>query len=342
MLRPSLTSCASFVVVFWLASAAARCESGDAAEQNLRLGRGINLGNALEAPNEGEWGFTLREEYFPIIRDAGFDSVRIPIRWSAHAQKRPPYRIEPKFFDRVDWAIEEALSSDLRAVINIHHYEEMYGDPLAEKQRFLALWRQIAERYRDQPRTLYFEILNEPHEKLTAEIWNDVLRQALAVIRKSHPDRTVIVGPAQWNNLEQLPNLKLPKDDRNLIVTFHYYSPFEFTHQGASWAEGSEKWLGTPWPASPTDEQAVQRDFDKAAAWGRRENRPLYLGEFGAYSAAEMESRARWTRYVRKAAESRGISWAYWEFGSGFGAYDPMKQQWRAPLRQALLSDAAR
>jgi hypothetical protein len=64
--------------------------TGDAFEQNVHLGRGVNLGNALEAPKEGEWGVTLREEYFHLIAEAGFDSVRIPIRWSAHAALTEP------------------------------------------------------------------------------------------------------------------------------------------------------------------------------------------------------------------------------------------------------------
>lgn len=71
---------------------------------NQRLGRGINFGNALEAPNyEGEWGLRLREEYFQLVTEAGFDSVRVPIRWSAHARKSEPFTIDPRFFERIDW-----------------------------------------------------------------------------------------------------------------------------------------------------------------------------------------------------------------------------------------------
>src|SRR5262245_45593506 len=50
-----------------------------------RLGRGMNLGNALEAPQEGEWGVRLRAEYFSAIKKAGFTTIRLPVRWSAHA-----------------------------------------------------------------------------------------------------------------------------------------------------------------------------------------------------------------------------------------------------------------
>src|SRR5690349_17742446 len=82
---------------------------------NRALGRGVNFGNALEAPTEGAWGMELKEEYFAAVQKAGFQHVRIPIKWSAHAKPEPPYTIDPKFFDRVDWAVEQALSRGLAA-----------------------------------------------------------------------------------------------------------------------------------------------------------------------------------------------------------------------------------
>jgi len=75
--------------------AAGKTKSLDPFKQNKHLGRGINLGNALDGPSEGEWGVTLKEEYFKIIKKAGFDSVRIPIFVSTHALKEPPYTIDP-------------------------------------------------------------------------------------------------------------------------------------------------------------------------------------------------------------------------------------------------------
>ena len=237
----------------------------------------------------------------------------------------------------MDWALDQADKAKLAVVLNVHHYEEMDTEPAAHKERFLALWKQIAERYRGRNDRLSFELLNEPHAGLTDALWNATFKEALAVVRASNPKRVVIVGPTMWNSIAKLKELKLPADDRLLIVTFHYYSPFHFTHQGAEWAKDSGKWLGTKWPRSDKETEAVQKDFDTAAAWGKKEKRPLYLGEFGAYSRADMESRARWTAFVREQARARGIAWAYWEFGSGFGAYDPQAKKWRQPLLSALL-----
>jgi len=304
-------------------------------EVNARLGRGINFGNALESPREGEWGFRIEEPYFDEIKKAGFDTIRLPVKWSSRAEAKAPYTIDAKFFERVDWCVENALKRDLNLVLNIHHYDELYDDPDAHEERYLALWRQIAPRYADKSDRLVFELLNEPREPMTAERWNAVLPKALAIVRESNPDRAVIVGPGNWNNLEALPKLELPKDD-HLIVTFHYYSPFHFTHQGAEWSEGADKWLGTKW-GSDEDQAKVRADLDKAAAWGKEHNKPLFLGEFGAYSKADMGDRVKWTNFVRSEAEKRGMSWAYWEFGSGFGAYDPETKEWREPLKNALV-----
>lgn len=127
----------------------------DAFASNRLLGRGMNFSAALEAPREGAWGVTLKADYFQTIKDAGFKSVRIPIRWSAHALQDPPYTIDPALFERVDWAINQALSRNLAAVINVHHYEEMDRDPVKQAPRLAALWRQIADRYRDRPQALF-------------------------------------------------------------------------------------------------------------------------------------------------------------------------------------------
>jgi endoglucanase len=302
------------------------------------LGRGVNLGNMLEAPREGAWGVRLEARYFRLIQVAGFDSVRIPVRWSAHAGQEAPYHIDQEFFDRVEWAVRQAMSHRLYAVLNMHHYEEIFDHPEEHRERFLALWGQIAERFKDYPQALYFELLNEPHAKLDAQKWNDLLRAAIATVRQTNPIRKIVIGPGEWNSVSALPSLMLPEEDRHLIVTFHYYNPFQFTHQGAGWVGGNaDRWLGTTWTGTPGERQAVIRDLDKALAWAVKHRRPMYLGEFGAYSKADLESRARWTRFVADEAVKRKMSFAYWEFCAGFGVYDPRENSWVGPLKDALL-----
>jgi aryl-phospho-beta-D-glucosidase BglC (GH1 family) len=309
----------------------------------LNLGRGINLGNALDAPREGEWGVTLQENYFQAIKDAGFETIRLPVKWSAHAEQSPPYTIDAKFFGRIDWAIDQALSRGLNLVLDVHHYSEMDERPDEHRARLVAVWEQIAARYRDKPPALKFELLNEPHDRLTAGKWNAILADTLAVVRKTNPTRQIVVGPVAWNGISELKSLELPEDDRNLIVTVHYYGPFAFTHQGAHWLDAkSRPPMGKRWTGTEEERREITREFDMAAQWGLANRRPIFLGEFGAINMADMESRARWTKFIADAAAERRMGWAYWEFCSGFGAYDPGRNAWIEPLRNALVPPPAK
>ncbi len=308
-------------------------------ERNRQLGRGVNLGNALEAPSEGEWGVVIKKEYFQIMKDAGFDSVRIPVRWGAHAMETPPYTINKTFMDRVDWAVREALKQDLTVMLNIHNYRELYTEPEKHKHRFMALWKQLAAHYSDFPDTLYLEILNEPDDALDAAMWNEWLAEAHAIIRRQNPTKTIVIGSANDSWISYLDKLELPAD-RNIIVTVHHYFPLEFTHQGAEWVswDDSSKWLGTTWTGTAEEKRAMRAMFDHAAAWSKAHNRPINLGEFGAYEKADMDSRARWTTYIAELAAERGFSLMYWEFcANEFGLYDRQSQQFRKPLLNAVI-----
>src|SRR5579884_3052050 len=310
MMRQVWAASALFLAVMGFVTESARA---DIYAANTRLGRGINLGNALEAPTEGAWGVVLKARYFRAIKQAGFDTVRLPVKWSAHAKAAAPYTIDPKFAARVDWAIDQALANHLNIIVNMHHYEGMDDDPDRNADRFVGLWQQIATRYKDRPASVYLELLNEPHNKLTEVKWNAIFPRALRVVRQTNPTRPVIIGPGRWNGIWALGKLQLPPDDHNLIVTVHSYDPFQFTHQGASFVPGAARWRGRHWTGSAREKGEIRRNFEKAAAWGKEHNRPIFLGEFGSIANADMPSRARWTAFVVREAERLGFSWAYWE-----------------------------
>jgi endoglucanase len=321
-----------------LAGFAGAVEVPGASVLNQRIGRGINLGNALEAPVEGEWGVTIREEYFDVIKNAGFQSVRIAVCWSAHARAERPYTIAPDFFKRTDEVVTQALARGFVVILTMHHYNELYADPAGHRERFLAIWRQIAARYKDYPATLLFEPLNEPHDRLAAPEWNRLIQELLPVIRGSNPTRVLLLGPANYNDIQQLGALQLPEADRHLIVSLHYYLPYRFTHQGAHWQPGSDAWLGTRWTGAPAEKQAIHDDFAVAAAWAKTNRRPICVGEFGANCKADMDSRVRWTGFVADTAIAHRFSFTYWDFCAGyFGLYDPQTKSWRKELLAAVL-----
>ncbi len=306
--------------------------------------RGVNLGNFLEAPSEGEWsnGIIIQKKHFYRIASAGFNLVRIPIRWNAHAMATSPYTINDSFFDRVDWVINQGFTQNLSIIINIHHYNELMDHPESHKDRLLVLWQQISQHYQNYSNNLIFEILNEPYGNLTNTLWNQYLQEAIDIIRIANPNRTLIVGPTDWNNVWALNELILPQNDSNIVVTFHFYSPFEFTHQGAEWVSGSNAWLGKNWNGSQSEKDAINYEFDIAINWAKANNKRLFLGEFGVYQYAFTNSRIRWTTYVRTKAESHPEmwGWTYWEFCAGFGIMDSSLTYWNKGLLGSLLPDS--
>ncbi|GAB3264689.1 glycoside hydrolase family 5 protein [Chitinimonas naiadis] len=304
---------------------------------NRLLARSINLGNMLEFEREGMYGPVLVAEFFDQIKTAGFSAVRLPIRWDARAGREAPYPIEPDFLARVDWAVAQAQRVGLAIILDTHHFTAMMSEPETELPRFLGIWQQVATHYRHAPPQVLFELLNEPMGKLDDTRWNAAIAALIPLIRQSNPDRTLIVGGTDWNGYRKLATLRLPETDRNLIASFHYYEPMEVSHQGANWVAGADAWLGTSWSARPAEMARLNGAFSQVTQWAEQNRRPVFLGEFGVYSKAGLATRVAWTTAVARAAEQRGFSWSYWEFGAGFGAYDPSTQSWRQPLLRALI-----
>jgi aryl-phospho-beta-D-glucosidase BglC (GH1 family) len=334
-------------VVFALLLAGASASHSDSWAFVKAQGRGVNLGNMLEAPSEGAWSVRLVPGDLALIASKGFQNVRIPIRWDGtgaggasfpRVARTEPYTVDPRFFARVDSAIEWARRNRLVVVINDHHDDSLFQGYEKWKPRFLAMWRQIAERYRGLPTdSVAFEILNEPNGQVTVEAWNELLDTTLKVIRESNPTRPVVVGTANWGGLSGLSGLRLPANDSNLVLTLHYYEPFAFTHQGADWVTPVPA-VGVPWEGTRYEKLSIRQAMDAIAEYAKPRNLPVFIGEFGAYSAADMVSRARWTRYCARLFESYGFSWAYWEFKAGFGIYDENEKAWQDSLVDALVS----
>jgi endoglucanase len=330
--------------------------------------RGINLGNALDAPAEGEWGVFLDAKHFEMAKGGGFDHVRLPVRFSAHALPIAPYTIDENFFSRVDWALDQAQKNGLNVILDLHHYEELMEEPDAHAARFIGLWQQISDRYAGRPSSVSFELLNEPCKNLNPVKTNALYKDAIALIRKKHPERLIFVDSYFWANTNYLRALELPSDPF-IIAEFHMYQPILFTHQGAPWmgpeygttgvvfpgppvtplvpVEAAQKisWVRDffeaynklPTDKNPSGPSIVKNEFDRAFAYAAKSGHRVYLGEFAAIDKADPESRIRFIKAVRSEAESRGIGWCYWDDGGMNKAMNVADGTWVSPLGDALL-----
>jgi len=310
-------------------------QSISAKEQCAKLGRGVNIIGYDGAFWKDHENGRFKESYFKMIKEAGFSNIRVNLHTFSHMDK--DYKIDQPFLDALDWVVKKGTEAKLMVILDMHEYTAMADDPVAKKEMFLAVWRQLAPRYKDQPNNVIFELLNEPNQKLTTEMWNSYLVDALKIVRETNPNRTVIIGPGNWNGIESLPTLVLPKDDQNIIVTVHFYHPMRFTHQGAPWAKEFKDLSGETWTGTPEEIAEVNTKLQVAADWSKANDRPIFLGEFGAYDKGDMNSRARYTAFVARTAEKLGFSWAYWQFDSDFIVYNIDKEKWVKPILNALM-----
>jgi endoglucanase len=330
--------------------------------------RGVNFGNFLETPPHQGWSIPHTTNDLATIRAEGFDHVRLPIGWHHYAGRAPEFKLSDAIFDRVDNLVTNATALGLALIINIHHFDALTSDPPANAAEFYAIWRQVALHYSNAPPTVAIELLNEPKDAATTAVMNPIYAEAIHQIRQSNPRRIIFVGPGKWNSVNELDHLQLPENDRNLIVTVHCYEPFFFTHQGAGWAGPDTKVTGIQFPgpppkplvpdpslqlsprvrdwidryntlpvdSNPCSPHAFRVQIEKAKAWSEKNGRPIHFGEFGAFTKADPESRARFYASFRKALNEAGIGWAIWDWKSGFRYWNPNTHQPEPGMREAL------
>jgi endoglucanase len=275
----------------------------------------------------------FRLDHLARIKQGGFDTVRVNLQAFEHMDAE--HRIDPAWLATLDKVVAAALAQKLTVILDEHNHSYCGEKADACKPRLMAFWRQISQRYKDADDAVVFEILNEPHGQLTDAVWNKWLAEALAVIRRTNPVRNVVIGPAFWNSIERLDALDLPKADRHIIVTVHYYLPMEFTHQGAAWVSNASK-TGVSW-GTPPERLRMKNDFALAQRWARARDRPILLGEFGAYDKGDMASRVAYTAAAAREAEALGWAWTYWQFDSDFVVFDMKTESWVTPVYDALI-----
>jgi endoglucanase len=305
-----------------------------------------------------------REKMFAKIAKAKFKTVRLPINFSAWASINAPYRWEnEEGLKTADSFVKWALANDLNAIIDLHHAEfDGSIKNAATTERLAWIWKEIAARYKNtNPEKVFFELRNEPHD-ISAADWRAQAEVLIKTVRAVAPEHTLIVGFHDWNSRAALIESK-PFEDKNIIYTFHYYDPFIFTHQGATWsAEGLPELKGVPFPYSKekkvetpatakgkwvegliknyekdSQPEKMYADLKAAKDWSLKNNVPIFLGEFGSFSKLpSMEDRCRHAEAVYSALGKLGIPSAWWEWDGGFNMFKKGTNEISDCMRKAI------
>ncbi len=279
----------------------------------LPLGKCVNLSNMLDAPKEGDWGRAFTDEDIDRIADAGFTGLRLPARFSNHADSRPPYTVDSDFMERVAHIVELATARGIAVIIDMHHYDELFTQPEREALRFAGMWAQIAERFKGAPASVSFELINEPHDKFGAKNLLAIQGPALAEVRKTNPTRTVVIDGPEWSGLDAMLSSPFP-DDPFVVPTFHYYSPVNFGLDKADWLNPPVRnEFGTR-----ADFAEITRDLAKVTGYIARTGRVPFVGEYGAWDARPVAERSEYYETLSEAFASIGVQSCAWGYTNTF------------------------
>ena len=330
------------------------------------MGRGINMGNTLSAPVEGNWAPSVHEQYFIDVAEAGFNNVRIPVdffgsrtdgqtvQWSSAANTASQYdggiddfTVSSLYLDRVEDVINWSLNQGLYTVLDFHGAElkseflqtfnnsnSNYTHPSSSKRaadlmKFKSIWTQIAYRFIDYPMELIFEVVNEPYFEVNDVDMNFINMMIIEAIRATggnNSTRQIIITGGSSTSYQAPTSIsnEVLSYDPNLIASFHYYMPFNFT------ASSQEQYNDFNWGSS-ADKSTVDSHFNTVKNWSETNNIPVTLGEFGAdnesgynYNTGLYDnnggpvnsSRVEYHRYIAEQAINRGFSFSAWCAGN--------------------------
>ena len=331
--------------------------------------RGVNITGWFQASGPRQIQFSqYSKKDFENIKSLGCDAIRLPVNLFHMTSGNPGYTIDPLFLSMLDQALDWAEELKLYLIIDNHTSDDLASQNPNLETALVKVWTQLANRYKDRSDYILYEIMNEPNgSAMTTAKWGQIQQSAINAIRLSDNRHTIIVGGAGYNSYNELAALPVYTDN-NLIYTFHFYDPFVFTHQGASWPSPSMVSLANvPFPYNASTMPAVPSDLvgtwvgsalnnyknegtvakvksliDIAVAFRTARNIKLYCGEFGVYIPnSKNTDRCFWYSEVRKYLEEKNIAWTIWDYKGGFGLFEKgtnedFRYDVNIPLIQAL------
>lgn len=331
------------------------------ASRFAHLRRGINLSHWFSQSasySKAHLDTHTTAQDIALIKSLGFDHVRFPIEPAPLLSDTPdPLILNTTYLAYVDSALDIILAAGLAVVVDIHASDE-FKLRLARDERsieaFSKFWRAFATHLsRRDPEFVFLEVLNEPMVEDPYR-WYGIQAKVIASIRAGAPNHTIIASGHRWSGLYELLFLE-PYANTNVVYNFHYYEPFAFTHQGATWAGANLPFYkNVPYPSSPEavkllldtiqddparynllrygeenwNAQRIERELGAAAAWAAKHHVYITCNEFGAFRKfVKPADRVAWLTDMRMALEKHRIGWTMWDYGGGFSVVNKVNGQ---------------
>ena len=335
---------------------------------------GWNLGNTCEAGIWDGWNdddlnietnwlspkVKTSKAMFTALKEAGFNAIRIPVRWYLHADY--DLHINDRWIARVKDIVDYAVSQDMYVILNSHHdnwYDRLpVGYNEADIQtKFKNMWTQIATYFKNYDEHLIFAGANEIIKLNSdgSENWgnpndqnfkfvNDLMQLFVNTVRSTGGNnewRCLMVQPWACNPGNAVTDkFILPTDtkENRLIVEYHCYDPYNYATPK------------TQHEVSQTDYNNIANSFSKLNTKFVAKGIPCIMAEFGStqdntYSKgkdAADKIRAEYHTFVVKEAKKYGIPGFYWDNycfetnGENFGLLDRKNCNFPARAQIAL------
>ncbi len=349
----------------------------ESATNDFRIKRGTNLSHWLSQSEErGEARRThIQEDDFARLDSLGFDFVRIPIDevqfWDEEGNKLP------EAWQMLTQALDWSVKHHLRAIVDLHIIRSHYFNAVNEgqedantlftsekaQQDLINLWYQLSEALKGYSNdSVAYEFMNEPvapeHEQ-----WNQLVAKVHAALRKVEPKRTLVIGSNLWQGYQTIKYLRVPENDKNIVLSFHYYNPMILTHYGAWWTPigkykgkvnypgilvSKEDYEAAPDSLKPELEpyltqeyniDKIRADFKDAIEAAKKYNLQLFCGEWGVYEPVDRNLAYAWTKDMLKVFDEFNIAWTTWCYDADFGFWDQKKHDFKdKPLVDLLMA----
>ncbi len=317
-----------------------------AATNAAGMGKGINF-SGYEYGNPNLFSIGAHRADMTVLKNIGVKTIRLPLNFANWYDNNAPYNVSaPQNFAVIDSFVQWATEFGFKLIIDNHTGNLTSANLSTEPARTASIWKKVAAKYGNLSTSqFFFELYNEPNGITTAQ-WKTVAQQIIDSIRVVAPNHSIITGGANYNGLLDLQDLG-KFTDNNIIYTFHFYDPFIFTHQGASWVGNPVSTTGIPYPYKAATMPAINSlavgtwgeysynsynvdgndakllsTLQFAKNWSSTNGVPIFCGEFGSYNyKADEASRCKHMKGVRTALESYGIPYCWWEFNSSFSFF---------------------